>query len=210
MALKSRILGLVVVAGLLSACGSVHPGAAAVVNGERITMQEADSIAPLYCLVQLAGQQESAVFDNAQIRREALSSLIFIEVADQLAAEKNLTVKVSDDLGAPAEAFREALDPEFRDDFDSLMEQNLRFGAIAIALGRSVAPDVADENELLNIGMGEIGKALGESDIDIDPRFGINAMGEQIADSGSLSAMTVNLDRSTADTRAAATLCSAV
>lgn len=208
MALKSRILGLVVAAGLLSACGTVHPGAAAVVNGERITMQEADSLAPVFCQVQVAGQQGTAVFDNAQVRREALSSLIFIELAEQIADERDLTVKVPDEENPQLAAFREILAPEYHASFDSFIEQNLRFGAIAIALGASLAPDVKDENSLLELGMAEMSKVLSETEIEIDPRFGLSPEGQAIADSGSLSVLSMNLEGSTPETRAAATLCS--
>lgn len=208
MALKSRILGLVVVAGLLSACGSVNPGAAAVVNGERITMQTADEAARTFCQVNMAGQPEGSATDNTQMRLQALASLIISEVADQVAKEEGIKVTVDNELPAEFADFRGSLTAADRAAFDSIYEANMRMGAIATELGRAAAPDEKNPEALAQLGMKELQKALAEQDIEIDPRFGLSPELTQIADSGSLSVATVNFDAPAPDERSLALQCS--
>lgn len=210
MTLKSRILGLVVIAGLLSACGSVHPGTAAVVNGERITMEQADLTARTLCIINLAGQEEGATYDNSQVRRQAVTSLIITEVAEQLAEERDLKVKISEESAAEVAAFREILEPKHRDDFDEVIGANLRFSAIAMELGKQSQPEIDDPNALMELGMGEISAAMSDLEVEIDPRFGLSPTGEQIADSGSLSVQGMNFEAPAPDERAVALHCSSV
>ena len=207
MALKSRILGLVVAAGLLSACGSVQPGAAAVVNGETISMRSADEAAQTFCLINLAGQQGGGAVDNSEIRRQALTALLLVEVADQVAADRNLKYTVPKEKPAGIDEFRKALEPSVRKNFDTLISDNFRLGAIVIELGRATDPKLTDENALLELGMAELNKAMADMDVEIDPRFGLDASGQQIADSGSLSVATENLDAPAPDERAIALQC---
>lgn len=209
MTLKSRILGLLVIAGLLGGCGTVHPGSAAVVNGERITMEQADATAHTLCLINTMGQQ-GASFDNAQVRRQAVISLVITEVAEQVAEEKDLKVKVSAQSQAEVAEFRELLPTEHREQFDEVIDINLRFGAIAMELGRVKNPDVDDPNALLELGMAELSAAMQEMDVEIDPRFGLAPTGEQIGDSGSLSVPSVNFDAPAPDERAAALQCGSI
>lgn len=210
MALKSKIIALVAAASFLGACGTVHPGAAAVINGQTISMEAADQAAQTFCMINLVGQDPSATFDNAEIRRQALTSLIIVEVAEQVATERGVEYTVPADEREELEMFREQLDPDAREGFDQILEDNLRFGAIAIALGRDANRDVSDESQLLELGMAELSGALTEMDVEIDPRFSINSMGEQIADSGSLSVASVNFNAPAPDERALATQCSGV
>lgn len=209
MTLKSRILGLLVIAGLLGGCGTVHPGSAAVVNGERITMEEADRTAHTLCLINMIGQ-DGASFDNAQVRRQAVISLVITEVAEQLAKEKDLDVKVSAESQAEIAQFREMLAPEEREQFDEVIDINLRFGAIAQELGRVANPDIDDPNALLELGMAELSAGMQDMDVEIDPRFGLAPTGEQIADSGSLSVSSLNAEASAQVQRAAALQCSSI
>lgn len=209
MTLKSRILGLLVIAGLLGGCGTVHPGSAAVVNGERITMEQADATAHTLCLINTMGQQ-GASFDNAQVRRQAVISLVITEVAEQVAEEKDLKVKVSAEAEAQVAQFRELLAPEHRDQFDDVIGINLRFGAIAQELGRAANPGVDDPNALTELGMAELSAAMQDMDVEIDPRFGLAPTGEQIADSGSLSVASLNAEASAQVERAAALQCGSV
>lgn len=209
MTLKSRILGLLVIAGLLGGCGTVHPGSAAVVNGERITMEQADLTAHTLCLINMVGQ-DGASFDNAQVRRQAVISLVITEVAEQVAEEQGLNVKVSAQSQAEVAQFREMLAPEHREQFDEVIDINLRFGAIAQELGRVANPDVDDPNALLELGMAELSAAMQGMDVEIDPRFGLSSTGEAIADSGSLSVSSLDAEASAQVQRAAALQCSSI
>ncbi len=210
MAFKSKILGLVLAAGLLGACSAVHPGTAAMVDGDPITMSEADSAAQTFCIVNIAGQGGTGSFDNAEIRRQALTSLIIVKVAEKIAADRDIEVKVPHDDRAEVEAFRDMLEPDQRDGFDKIIEDNLRFGVIAVELGRDSNPEITDENQLFELGMAELSTTMAGMDIDIDPRFAMSDMGEQIADSGSLSVASVNFDAPSVDERAIATQCTAL
>ena len=207
MVLKSRILGLAVVAGLLSACGAVNPGAAAVVNGERISMQTADDAARTFCQVNMVGQPEGSATDNSQMRLQALASLIISEVADQVAKEEGIKVNVDDELPAEFVAFRDSLNASDRAAFDSIYKANIRMGAIATELGRAAAPDEKNPDALAQIGMQVLQKSLAEQDIEIDPRFGLSPELTQISDSGSLSVATVNFEAPAPDERSLALQC---
>lgn len=208
MSVWSRVVGLGVVALMVGACGPVHPGAAAIVDGERISMAVADETAQTYCIVNLAGQPEGTMYDNAEVRRQALTSLIAMTAADQLAEEKDLKVTVPTDNSGQLEEFVEMIDPQHVEAFTEVFEDNNRLGAIALELGRSDASKGASDEEISQAGFQVIIAAMQKKDIEIDPRFALGQDGSPIADSGSLSVSTMDLDAPAPDERAVALQCS--
>lgn len=209
MSVWSRVVGLGVVALMVGACGPVHPGAAAIVDGERISMATADETARTYCIVNLAGQPEGTMYDNAEVRRQALTSLIAMTAADQLAEDKGLkiTVPAADDSGQ-FEEFVAMLDPKDVEAFTEVFDDNNRLGAIALELGRADANKGASDEEISQAGFQVVIDAMQKKDIEIDPRFALGKDGSPVADSGSLSVPTMDLDAPAPDERAVALQCS--
>lgn len=175
---------------LLAGCGSVHPGAAAVVGDTTISMDRADDTATVYCSLALLSAQEGAPISNADARRQAVTDLVFGVVARDMAEEKDLTPNPSTyqltqtQRRQVAGAFPEG-------DVDGVVDaivDSQRTYAIARLLGAPVVdtPD-ADPTQLQDEGLQQIQAEIARRDVRFDPRFGIGRDGVQKAVSGSLS-----------------------
>ncbi len=185
-------LALLVVAGLvLTGCGSVHSGSAAVVGDERISMNEADHVTEGYCVLaaQNAAAQGSAAIPGADVRRQALSLLILESVAEQVAERDDISITVPDlDRSALAQARQ-----VFGDQTDlvvSTIKRNERALAVATELARrQLGEDAADMNdqELGQLGQQILRAEAEDMDVSIDPRFSMAGIGDVTASTGSLS-----------------------
>jgi len=207
---KSRLAAFGLAALLLAACGPVHPGAAAVVDGTRISMSDAEDLAQVYCAVSLvnAQQQGTDEIDNTLIRRQAVSDLMAGTLADQIARERGFEIEVP----ALTAADRDQIGELFGDDADAvfeLIDRNQRTNAVALELARESGADVTDEDAALQAGHELLARAADEADISVDPRFGLSDAGRQIAETGSLSVPSVSLDATASEDRPAALKCTA-
>ena len=95
MLTRSRAAVLVLAGLTLAACGNVHPGAAAVVDGKTISMKSLDQAAKALCTLALAGPQAPQAIPNADVRRQAVSTLVSLVVARKIAREEGITPKPS-------------------------------------------------------------------------------------------------------------------
>lgn len=218
MAKRSRLgvprglLGPVVLSAtalLISGCGPVHPGAAAVVDGQRVSMQQVDDTASAYCTYVLSSAQSQGDIDNAQIRQRSVMLLVQGEVADAVADRADLEVKVPDLAAADLAQIDEVFGRD-ADDVLTLIRRDQRTSQIAIALGREAGATGGDE-QLFNAGAQALEQALGEADVSIDPRFGLSNENQPLSEtvvSGSLSVPSGDLDATTAEDRPAALTCS--
>lgn len=194
---------------LISGCGPVHPGAAAVVDGQRVSMQQVDETASAYCAYVLASAQSQGDIDNAQIRQRSVMLLVQGEVADAIADEEGLEVKVPA-LGAAERAQVDAAFGRDADDVVTLIQRDQRTSQIAIALGREAGATGGDEG-LFAAGAQVLDQALGDADVSIDPRFGLSSDNQPLSEigvSGSLSVPSGDLDAATAEDRPDALTCS--
>lgn len=204
---KTRLAVLGLAALLMAGCGPVNPGAAAVVDGTRIPMSDVDDVADVYCTASLSGQGSAAGIDSSALRRQSVADLVSGAVADRVAKERGYEITVP----ALATADQEQLVQMFGDDLDAaleLIERNQRTGAIAQEMAREAGASAQDGEALAQAGQQLLAQATAESDIEIDPRFGLDDTIQQIADSGSLSVAGGELDATATEDRPAALQCS--
>jgi hypothetical protein len=207
---------VVVLAGLaLAACGNVHPGAAAVVDGQTISMKTLDRTAQAYCELTLksAEGQGATVPPSSDIRRQAVTSLVSLVVARGLAEEQGVTPKPSSyELSSSQKKNVAAAFPQ--SDLEQIyqaIEDNQELSLIAVALGEKatgVKRTAENEAQLAEAGQAQITKAYADNDVSFAPRFGLSGSSKAVADTGSLSVAPADLgadkpDKLPADQRCA-------
>ncbi|WP_332665877.1 hypothetical protein [Aeromicrobium sp.] len=192
---------VLVVAGLtLAACGNTHPGAAAVVDNQTISMKSLDKAAEAYCTLTLPSAQGATPPSNADMRRQALTMLVSLIVARKIAEEEGITPQPGDyELSATeedqvAEAFPKEKD---LDELHKLIEQSRELSAITLNLGEKRTgqkPTPENEAQIGAVGEAEITKAFKANGVEFAPRFGLsNSTAEPIASTGSLSVAPTDL-----------------
>jgi len=189
--MKLRVLApAAAVVLLLAGCGSVHPGAAAVVDDTTISMGRADDVATVYCQLSLLSAPEGTPISNADVRRQAVTDLVVGVVAGDMADEANVTPNPSAYEITPAQ--RQEIAQAFPDDeVDAVVDAingSQRTFAIAELLGaeQNADPD-AEAEQLRQQGLELIQAEIGRREVRFDPRFGISRDGTQNAATGSLS-----------------------
>jgi hypothetical protein len=182
-------------AGLtLAACSSVHPGSAAVVDGQTISMRTLDTTAEAYCTLTAASAQQQGVtsLSGSQVRRQAIVGLVSVVVARDLADAAGVEVaRRSYELTG---AQRDELAAEFPDaDVDELgraIEDSREVSAIAVALAAQQTgeqPSEDNEAQLAELGQTTITEAFEGHDVTFAPRFGLDPSAGLRAESGSIS-----------------------
>lgn len=205
---KFRFAAVGVTLLLLAACGPVHPGAAAVVSGTRIPITEVDDLAETYCAVSsVQSQGQGGDIDRAEVRRQAMADLLAGEVADQIADERGYDITVpplsDQDLAQIDQLFGSRADAVV-----DLVDRNQRTTAIAIQMAKDAGVQAQDEDTLIQAGSEQLGRAIAAADTKVDPRFGLDGSGQQIAVTGSLSVPSGALDATASEDRPAALKCS--
>ncbi len=205
---KLRLVAVGATALLLAACGPVNPGSAAVVEGTRISMTDADDLADTYCTVTLIDGQQSGTTeaDNAALRRQAVADLVAGAIADTIAKQRDYSVNVPE-LSAADQTQIEQL---FGDDTPAvldLVERNQRTNAIATQMAKDAGSTATDADSLLQAGHSLLSEATSDLDITVDPRFGMSETLQQIGETGSLSVPEVSLSDTAAEDRPQALKC---
>jgi hypothetical protein len=182
-------------AGLtLAACSTVHPGSAAVVDGQTISMRTLDTTAEAYCTLTAATAQQQGVtsLSSSQVRRQAIVGLVSVVVARDLADAAGVEVeRRSYEL---TDAQRDQLAEEFPDaDVDELgraIEDSREVSAIAVALAAQKTgqqPSEDNEAQLAELGQTTITEAFEGHDVKFAPRFGLDPSADVRAETGSIS-----------------------
>jgi len=189
-AMKVRVLVAAATTLVLAGCGSVHPGAAAVVGDTTISMERADDVASVYCKLSVLSAAEGTPIDNADVRRQAVTDLVVGVVAREMAEDADVTVNPSSYEITPAQ--RKEIAQTFPDgELDQVVQainESQHTYAIAEQLGaREVDDPDAEAEQLRDQGVRLIQAELARRDIRFDPRFGIKGDGTQKAPTGSLS-----------------------
>lgn len=186
-------LTLISAAGLLlSGCGSVHPGAAAVVDGTTISMDTLDRTASIYCL-DASRQAEGQDGGLAGQRGRAAIDLVLQRISADMVAERGLEVDESlaeipdDALPAIEEAFGDA--PDAVDVIGESVELGARFAAIGADVTGEEATD-ANLQELQSAGYQAVLAEVPDHDVTFDPRLGVDRDAVATGGSGSLSVPT--------------------
>jgi hypothetical protein len=176
---------------LLAGCGSsVHPGAAAVIGDTTISMGRLDDTATVYCKLALLSAPEGTPISNADVRRQAVTDLVFGVIARDLAAERDIRVRPTSYELKPDQ--RQEIAAAFpRDEVDQVIDvivDSQRTFAIAQLLGEQRVDDPgADPAQVRTEGFALIQSEVARRDVRFDPRFGIGRDGIQEAPTGSLS-----------------------
>lgn len=188
------------VAGLsLAACGTVHPGSAAVVDGRSISMDTLDRTASAYCTLtaQAARAQGITTVSNAEVRRQAVVGLVSLRVARDLAKAKSVTIG-PDSYELTAQQ-RNELSKSFPgadlDELAQAVEDSREVSAIAVALAEKKTNQQAtteNEAQFAELGQSEILAGFADRDVSFAPRFGLDSKGEQRAATGSVSVTPVD------------------
>lgn len=183
--------GTLAAALLLSACGSVHPGSAAVVGSDTISQSQADSTALAVCAADSASQP-SGVPARTE-RRRALSLLVQTTLARQFGAKVGVHANQAAVSAGVAQAAGtiKSMPPDRRAELSNLIRDLYASQSIVTTIGRkslesqgkfpvSAKQASAQGNLLLN----RYAKTV---DISVDPRYGTYSKGNLASVSGSLS-----------------------
>lgn len=204
MLTRTRAVMLAAAASLLAACGSVHPGDAAVVDSQSIPMRTLEKTAEAYCTLTLnsAKQQGVEVVSSTDIRRQAVLSLVSIVVARDLAKAENLQIppKAYELSETQVDQIAAAFPDADVEELQKALEESQEVSAIAIALASKstgATPDESNQSQLDELGRSEIMKAFPANDVQFAPRFGLSPSGKERASTGSLSVAPVDLEAPT-------------
>ncbi|MFI6340090.1 SurA N-terminal domain-containing protein [Streptomyces sp. NPDC050535] len=176
---------LAAAAPLLTACGSeAHPGAAAVVGGERITIAQLESRVNEVRTAQRAAipdqaQYEQAVTKTASLTRDTLHTLVLDRVLDEAATKAGVSVtrKDTQQLRSSLEqqaGGAKALEAAWLQQYgvapkrlDDSLRTEIEAQKLAAAIGADMNTDA---------GQATFWKAMSEAsrklDVDLNPRYG--------------------------------------
>ncbi|WP_329119727.1 SurA N-terminal domain-containing protein [Streptomyces sp. NBC_01353] len=171
---------LLAAAPLLAACGGEpHPGAAAVVGGERIEVSSLQAqVRDVRTAQQASPQAAELIQATGDLSREKLNVMIFDKVVDKVAADNGITASRGEIQKARAE-FAEQSGGETQlaamllqqqgiapDQIDTVVRRTVLMNKIAAKLGIANTPE--GQQKLTEI----FTAASKELDIDVNPRFG--------------------------------------
>lgn len=179
---------------VLAAC-SVHPGAAAVVGDQSISVDRVDAVAQALCSGQASGATGQPVASRGA-RQTALAVMLESTLSQEFGQAKGITPdphKVSQAV-AQNESDINALPPDERPAFRDAVQNYAEGQLILIKAGRqflaSQGKSTTDDRQALAIGQRLRSQYVSRSvDVSVDPRFGTwnDQRGALQADSGSLS-----------------------
>ncbi|EFE75117.1 hypothetical protein C6W96_13400 [Streptomyces sp. CS149] len=170
-----------VAAPLLSACGNqAHPGAAAVVGGERIEVSAVqERAAEVRAAQESSPQAAQLVNKSGQLNRAKLHGLIFGRILDRAAEDAGVTVSRKEiqemrQAGLAQQGGEEQFEAMMLqqrwvapDQIDADMRQEVQLPKLARALGADLGTPAGQE--VVGEALTKASKAL---DIDVNPRFG--------------------------------------
>lgn len=215
MLTRARAAVLVIAALSLGACSSVHPGSAAVVDGQSISMRTLDKTAEAYCALTVDAAQQQGVdsVSNARVRRQAIVGLVSLQVARDLAESQGLEIPASsyELTSAQRDQIAEAFPASQTDELVTAIEESQELSAIAIALAVEETGQPATEEteaQLAEVGQAAILKAFRANDVKFAPRFGLDPDAEVRSDTGSISVTPVDLEAPSDEELPAALRCS--
>ena len=199
MLTRTRAVVLAIAGLSLAACGTVHPGSAAVVDGRTISMDTLDRTASAYCTLtaQAARAQGITTVSNAEVRRQAVVGLVSLRVARDLAKAEDVTIG-PDSYELTAQQRNELSKSFPGSDLHELahaVEDSREVSAIAVALAEKKTNQQAtteNEAQFAELGQSEILAGFADRDVSFAPRFGLDSKGEQRAATGSVSVTPVD------------------
>jgi len=184
---------------LLTACGQVHPGAAATVGESRISFDEVDTLSVAYCKATIADAEArgepAPAAEGMDSRRTVLQALLVLELsrqaADSLGVEVDPAAYAADERGI--QSLLDAIGEEYADEIDRLIEVFGEAGALQAGIGAdqlNQEVSEADAEAQQEAGRGYVGDYATDVEIDIDPRLGLSADVGALFDTGTLPVTT--------------------
>jgi len=190
------------VAVVLTACGSIHPGAAVVVDGKSISMKTLDERAEVMCLVAQATSQQAQPTDNATVRRNAAGMLAMERIAADVVEDDGL--KIDESLATLPSGTEDQISELFGDrtaDVLAVLSDQQRLYAQFVAIGadqtgRTPNADILDP--LAQAGQSYVQDSFADHDVEFASRLGMKTDGSVLAGFGSLSVTPPDADTSPA------------
>jgi hypothetical protein len=176
---------IVAAAPVLTACGNdAHPGAAAVVGGERITVAQLETRVNEVRAAQRAAvtdeaQYQQAIARSGRLTRDTLHGMVLDKVLDRAAGDAGVTVTRKDVQSFRTELEQQAggakaLETAWLQQYGvppQQLDNSLRTEIEARKLGEALGVDMNTEQ-----GQATFWKALSEAskdlDVDLNPRYG--------------------------------------
>ncbi|MFV2119577.1 SurA N-terminal domain-containing protein [Streptomyces sp. Act-28] len=170
---------LLVAAPLLTACGGAHPGAAAVVGGDRIETAALQArVRDVRSAQEASPQADQLIRATGALSREKLNGMIFDRVVEKVAADSGITVSRKEVRRTRSEAARQYGGEEqlaemllqqqgtAPDEIDGVVRRNVLMNKIAEKHGAANTPE--GQKKLTDL-FGAASEALG---IEVNPRYG--------------------------------------
>ncbi|MDN3293124.1 SurA N-terminal domain-containing protein [Streptomyces ficellus] len=171
---------LLAAAPLLAACGSeAHPGAAAVIDGDRIEVAALQAqVRDVRTAQQASPQAEQLIEATGDLNREKLNGMIFDRVVEKVAADHGITVSrreiqetrrtAATRSGGEEQLAAMLLQQQgvAPDEIDSVVRRNVLMNKIAAKLGAGNTPE--GQRKLTEV----FAAASKKLDIDVNPRYG--------------------------------------
>ncbi|WP_406450922.1 SurA N-terminal domain-containing protein [Streptomyces sp. NBC_00876] len=172
---------LLAAAPLLAACGSqAHPGAAAVVGGDRITVSTVQAqVADVRTAQDSSGQAAQITNQSGQLVRAKLHGMILDRILDRASADAGVTVS-----RAEIQQMRQSAVAQYKgekglraavlqerwiapDQIDAFLREQIQLTKLGRALGAD--PTTPEGTKVLGDALTKASKAL---KVDVNPRFG--------------------------------------
>ena len=171
---------------LLSGCGSVPPGAAAVVDGTRISRSDVNELADAQCAgiekAARSGQSQQQAAPRKQLVEQALTLLMDIELSLKYAASQGVEPRAQEVAATYAQV--DPLIQSLPEKYHSFMEETFhRWAAgrdVLTQIGERATgqqPDANNTDALLNAGYQRREPWLKQVEIHTDPRYGPAGIG---------------------------------
>lgn len=188
----AKISGIAAAAALvLSGCGVVHPGAAAVAGSDTITDSQVDDVALALCSANTANGGQAVPSRGA--RQGALSVLLRSAISRQFGADEGVQPdqrQVSQAL-SQNDAAISALPASQRDDFRKALREYAEGQLMVIAVGKRVLKQQGQAKGTNDQALAEGNKLrtkfADSLDVEVDPRYGTFVDGDLKPGGGSLS-----------------------
>lgn len=172
---RGRTRGALVVgvaALALSGCAGIHPGVAAQVGEESITMAEVDQIAVDFCeAVTPQLEQQAETLPNSYFRNGIAGTLALRSVADQVAEDYGVAADSAayNDQLAQIRRSVEALPEDLRESVIRVDSAPLYIEEVQAAVGEVVLDGEGDRQAFVAAGQEAFATWVAENDVEFDP-----------------------------------------
>lgn len=189
----ARLSALAAAVMVVSGCGSVHPGSAAVVGSQSISHAEVDDVAAALCSANIesakAQGQAAQALPTRGVREGALQILLETELNQQFGEAQGVEAskqQVSQAVQQNAQGIA-MLPADQQEDFRTALAGYAEGQLMLIEVGREALGADATDDEAIAEGTRLRGPFVGSLDVEVDPRYGTYDQGTLTPASGSLS-----------------------